>query len=127
MIDLVPLVGLSLDGARVTERELRAGSVGEPVWGPRGLLADRGVTPRLHPDVEAECVGHAGEDGGMLFIINRLGAQSGDIRIVDPDAYGYTGRLEVAYTFAGSHARAVDRHAIHVDLAAEDVLVLRLR
>ncbi len=93
----------------------------------RGLLAARGVMPLVHSDVEAEIVGHAGEDGGMLFVINRLGRQTGDVRLTDPSQFGYTGRLEIAYTFGGSHAHAVDPRTLHVELAPDDVLVLRLR
>ena len=93
----------------------------------RGLLAARGVVPLVHSDVEAEIVGHAGEDGGMLFVINRLGRQVGDVRLTDPTLFGYTGHVEIAYTFAGSHAHAVDPRTIHLELAPDDVLVLRLR
>ena len=94
----------------------------------RGLLADRGVVPLIHADVEAEVVGHAGENGGMLFLINRLGRhQVGDVRLTDPDLFGYSGRLEVAYTHAGSRARAVNVRTLHVELLPDDVLVLRLR
>ncbi len=93
----------------------------------RGLLADRGVEPLVHSDVEAEIVGHAGEDGGMLFLINRLGRQVGDVRFSDPGLFGYSGRLEIAYTHAGSRARAVNARTLHVELKADDVLVLRLR
>jgi hypothetical protein len=92
----------------------------------RGLLADRGIMPRVHADVEAEIVGHAGDGGGYLFVINRLGRQSGAVRLTDPEAFSYTGGLEVAFTWAGSHARAVDARSLFVDLAADDVLVLRL-
>ncbi|MEO6463207.1 MAG: hypothetical protein ABIP29_09040, partial [Candidatus Eisenbacteria bacterium] len=93
----------------------------------RGLLADRGIEPLVHSDVEAEIVGHAGEDGGMLFLINRLGRQVGDVRFADPGLFGYTGRLEIAYTHAGSRARAVNARTLHVELKGGDVLVLRLR
>ncbi|MGH7725150.1 MAG: beta-galactosidase [Candidatus Eiseniibacteriota bacterium] len=92
----------------------------------RGLLAQRGVVPRIHADVEAEIVGHAGERGGMLFLINRLGAQAGDVRFTEPETFGYAGQLEVAYTLAGSHAHVVNRRTIHVELKPDDVLVLRL-
>ena len=93
----------------------------------RGLLADRGVRPHVHADVEAEIVGHAGEDGGMLFVINRLGRQAGKIRFVDPALFGYSGRLEIAYTHAGSSARAIDGRALFVELEPDDVMALRLR
>ena len=93
----------------------------------RALLADRGVRPHIHPDVEAEIVGHAGDDGGMLFVINRLGKQAGKVRFADPSVYGYTGRVEIAYTHAGSGARALDARSLFVELEADDVLVLRLR
>lgn len=93
----------------------------------RGLLADRGVRPHVHADIEAEIVGHAGEDGGMLFVINRLGRQAGKIRFADPSVFGYTGTLEIAYTHAGSGARALDQRSLFVELEADDVLVLRLR
>jgi hypothetical protein len=92
----------------------------------RGLLADRGVEPLVHCDVEAEVVGHAGEDGGMLFVINRIGRQAGDVRLSDPELFGYSGRLEIAYTHAGSRARAVNARTIRLDLMPDDVLVLRL-
>jgi len=93
----------------------------------RGLLADRGVRPHVHADVEAEIVGHAGEDGGMLFVINRLGKQAGKIRFADPSLFGYTGRLEIAYTHAGSSARALDARSLFVELEPDDVMALRLR
>jgi len=63
---------------------------------------DHGVRPHVHPDIEAEIVGHVGDDGGMLFVINRLGKQEGKIRFADPSVFGYTGKLEIAYTHAGS-------------------------
>jgi len=93
----------------------------------RGLLADRGVRPHVHADIEAEIVGHAGDDGGMLFLINRLGKQSGLVRFAEPEVFGYTGRVELAYTHAGSRAEAVDTRSLHVTLEPDDVLVLRLR
>lgn len=93
----------------------------------RALLADHGVRPHVHPDVEAEIVGHVGDDGGMLFVINRLGKQEGKIRFADPSLLGYTGKLEIAYTHAGSGARALDHRSLFVELEADDVLVLRLR
>lgn len=46
---LTPLVGAAFDGAHLTERELRDGTVGEPVWGPRGLLADLELRLDLGP------------------------------------------------------------------------------
>ena len=93
----------------------------------RGLLADRGVRPHVHADIEAEIVGHAGDDGGMLFLINRLGKQSGLVRFAEPEVFGYTGRVELAYTHAGSRAEGVDTRSLHVTLEPDDVLVLRLR
>jgi len=93
----------------------------------RGLLAARGIVPLVHSDVEAEIVGHAGDAGGMLFVINRLGRQVGDVRLTDPTLFGYEGRVEIAYTFVGSHAHAVDARTIHLELAPDDVLILRLR
>jgi hypothetical protein len=41
--------------------------------------------------------------------------------------FGYTGKLEIAYTHAGSGARALDARSLYVELEADDVLVLRLR
>lgn len=92
----------------------------------RGLLAARGVVPRIHADVEAEIVGHAGDRGGMLFVINRLGAQAGDMRFTEADMFGYAGGVEIVYTLAGSRAHALNRRAIRLELAPDDVLVLRL-
>ena len=63
----------------------------------------------------------------MLFVINRLGKQAGKVRFADPSVFGYTGRVEIAYTFAGSGARAVDARSLWVELEPDDVLVLRLR
>ncbi|MEP7027728.1 MAG: hypothetical protein ABI960_03955, partial [Candidatus Eisenbacteria bacterium] len=93
----------------------------------RGLLADRGVRPHVHADIEAEIVGHAGEDGGMLFVINRLGRQTGKIRFADPSLFGYSGKIELAYTHAGSRARALDGRSLIVEMEPDDVLALRLR
>ena len=89
--------------------------------------AVRRLELRVHHEVLLRrIVGHAGENGGMLFFINRLGAQTGNVRFVDPDVFGFTGKLEIAFTFLGSGARVVDKRTLRVELAAEDVLVLRL-
>jgi hypothetical protein len=96
-------------------------------WFARRLLAERGIAPQAQADFEAEIVGHAGPDGGMLFVINRLGAQAGTIRLADPDAFGYSGGCEVAFSFAGSRGRAGGPREITVELAPDDVLALRLR
>jgi hypothetical protein len=91
----------------------------------RTLLAQRGIAPHFDTDLEVELAAHAGEGGGFLFVINRLGRQEGEVRMRDPDAVGFGGRLEVAYSFAGSTARVIDARTLELDLAADDVLVLR--
>ncbi len=96
-------------------------------WVARRLLAERGIVPQAQADFEAEIVGHAGPDGGMLFVINRLGAQAGTIRLADPDAFGYSGGCEIAFSFAGSRGRAAGPREITVEMAPDDVLALRLR
>jgi hypothetical protein len=63
----------------------------------------------------------------MLFVINRLGRQAGKIRFADPSLFGYTGKLEIAYTNGGSSARAIDARSLFVELEPDDVLALRLR
>jgi len=48
-MQIVPLVGWALDGARITERDLRVGTVAEPVWGPRGFLTDLELRTGIGP------------------------------------------------------------------------------
>lgn len=92
----------------------------------RELLAERGVALRVQTHLEAEFVPHlAPGGGGYLFVLNRLGPQRGRVLLPRPREWGYHGRLQVAFAFAGSRAVAHDEDQIDFDLQAQDVLVLR--
>jgi hypothetical protein len=93
----------------------------------RGLLAERGVRPHVETDLEAEFVARRAPDGGgYLFVINRLGAQRGRVRLSRPLAWGYRGHLQVVFSLYGSGAVAQGAAHLDLDLAPQDVLVLAL-
>ena len=90
-----------------------------------GLLGQWGVQPSIESDLEVEVVPHRSkEGGGYLFVVNRLGRQSGRIRFRRAVEWGYAGHVRVAFTLQGSGAVMVDRETIEVDLYPQDVLVL---
>ena len=91
----------------------------------RGLLAQWDIHPSYQCDMEAEFVAHRAPDGGgYLFILNRLGAQSGRVKLLRAEEWGYHGHLRVAFSLLGSAAVVVNKDTIEVDLFAQDVLVL---
>ena len=90
-----------------------------------GMLGERGVAPPIETDLEVEVVPHKSEvGGGYLFVINRLGRQSGRIRLRRAVECGYTGHVRVVFTMQGSGGVRVDDETIEVDLYPQDVLVL---
>ena len=84
----------------------------------------------LEPDraLELELVARLSPDGGaLLFIVNRLEAQSGHVGLTDLPALHLSPDFAVTVEFAGSGStgrRAGD--GIDVTLAPRDALVLRL-
>ena len=80
--------------------------------------------------LEVETVARTSPLGGcFLFVINRLGPQSGTLRLAQPAALGLDERarsVETLFAAFGSTARLVG-DAIEVDLAADDALILRVR
>lgn len=90
------------------------------------------VVPRqLAPQerLELETVARLSPDGGcLLFVINRLGPQSGWIHFPAPSALnlGTDVRAAVLYSAAGSRAEG-GTSAVRLDVEAGDVLVVRLR
>lgn len=90
------------------------------------------VVPRqIVPDdaLEIEAIARLSPDGGcLLFVINRLGAQTGSLRFPAPSALnlGESIAVDVLYSAFGSraHARA---EGLVLELVAGDVLVVRLR
>jgi hypothetical protein len=94
------------------------------------LLADQ-VPRTIVPDddLEVETVARVRPGGGCyLFVLNRLGPQRGTVRIAAPDALHVQQPLQADLLYAafGSRAWAAGDH-LELDLAADDVLVLRLR
>ena len=92
------------------------------------------LVPRtIVPDdtLEVETVARRAPSGGCyLFVINRLGAQRGALRLARREALGLDERgavtVETLFSAFGSSA-AWDGDALRVDLVADDALVLRLR
>jgi hypothetical protein len=106
---------------------------------PGSRLALRRFTVRLFEEVvprqvvpeeglEVEAVARLSPDGGsLLFVLNRLGAQTGWIRFPVPGALnlGDGFRAEVHFSATGSRA-AGGPEGVQLDLAPGDCLVLRL-
>jgi hypothetical protein len=91
----------------------------------RGMLREWDIFPSYETGVEAEFVAHRAPDGGgYLFIINRLGRQTGRVQLERPEEWGYHGHLRIVFTLLGSGAVVVNPHTIEVDLFPQDVLVL---
>ncbi|MGH2353922.1 MAG: beta-galactosidase [Chloroflexota bacterium] len=126
------LLGTVLGGAYTTSRyytlspqerlALRRFAVGlfEPV-APRRIAPEDGL--------EVETVARLLPDGGcLLFVINRLGAQTGTIRFPSPAALtiGQPLRAEAVFSAFGSRA-GVTLDGLAVDLQPDDVLIVRLR
>jgi hypothetical protein len=89
--------------------------------------APRKVVP--DDDLEVETVARLSPDGGcLLFVINRLGAQTGALRFPYPAALnlGDSLRAEVLFSHLGSSAAAAN-DGLRLDLAAGDTVVVRLR
>lgn len=94
-------------------------------------LLEHQVPRTIVPDdaLEVETVARLSPEGGcLLFVINRLGAQAGTVRIANPEALhlGASPGVEVLYSAFGSSATATTG-GVSLHLAADDVLVLRLR
>jgi hypothetical protein len=104
---------------RLALRRIAAGLFEDVV--PRAFVADE----RL----EVEAVARLSPDGGcLLFVINRLGAQAGVLRLAQPEALNVGSPVEVTveYTAFGS-AAAPATGGVHLAVKAQDVLVVRLR
>jgi beta-galactosidase GanA len=96
-------------------------------------LLDPFVPRTIVPDetLEVETVARRSPSGGcFLFVINRLGAQRGTLRLANRAALGLGPdgdvRAETLFSGFGSTA-AVSTERMEVDLQPDDVLVLRLR
>ena len=81
--------------------------------------------------LEVETVARRAPSGGcFLFVINRLGAQRGTLRLANRPALGLGSdgyvRAETLFSGFGSTA-SVSGERVEVDLQPDDVLVLRLR
>jgi hypothetical protein len=94
------------------------------------------TSPRtIVPDetLEVETVARRSPLGGsFLFVINRLGAQRGALRLANREALGLPqnegGAVHVETLFSAFGSTATWRDgALALDLAADDVLVLRVR
>jgi hypothetical protein len=126
------LLGTILGGAYVTSRYY--------ALSPRDRLALRRFAVRLLepaaprrivPDeaLEVETVARLSPDGGcLLFVVNRLGAQKGTVRFPVPRALnvGEPLRADLLFSAYGSSVAAV-AEGLRLDLAADDVLIVRLR
>ncbi len=93
-------------------------------------LVAQSVARRLVPDdtLEVEAVARLSPDGGcLLFVINRLGAQAGDLHLPDPGALNLDAdpKVQVLYSAYGSQAEAC-AGGVRLSLAPLDVLVARL-
>ena len=93
-------------------------------------LVEPVVARVIAPDdpLEVEAIARLSPDGGcLLFVINRLGTQSGRLRLPQPDALnlGQAFRAEVLYGGAESRATAGDG-ALHITTEAHDAMVVRL-
>ena len=100
---------------------------------PRDLalaLFAEAVAPALEPDrdLEVELIARLSPEGGaLLFAVNRLGAQSGCVRVADLPALRLSPEFKVQTLFAGSGSSARrERDAVALTLAASDALVVRL-
>ncbi|HET7771593.1 MAG TPA: hypothetical protein VFN74_22665 [Chloroflexota bacterium] len=88
------------------------------------------VMPALEPDrqLEVEHVARLSPDGGaLLFVVNRLGAQSGRVRLADLPTLRLSPefKVETLFTGSGSSARR-EGDGVGLTLAASDALVVRL-
>jgi hypothetical protein len=87
---------------------------------PRQVVPEEGL--------EVEAVARLSPDGGsLLFVLNRLGSQTGWIRFPAPGALnlGDGVRAEVLFSATGSRA-AGGPEGVRLDLAPGDCLILRL-
>jgi hypothetical protein len=79
--------------------------------------------------LEVESVVRLSPDGGgLLFVLNRLGAQQGTLRFPSPAALnlGQPFGAAVEYAAFGSRAEAL-ADGVRLSLQADDVMVVRLR
>lgn len=97
-------------------------------------LLDHVVPRRFIPDddLEVESVARRSPTGGcFLFVINRLGVQSGRLTLARPAELGLASSMQVETLFSafGSQAGLVPgtNGTLQLDLQPDDVLVLRLR
>lgn len=103
---------------RVAHRRLLLSLFGEVV--PRQLVPD--------DHLEVELAARLSPDGGsLLFIVNRLGAQTGTLRLPFPAAMGLSDpiRAEPAFTARGSRVEALS-DGLRLDMAPGDALIVRL-
>jgi hypothetical protein len=79
-------------------------------------------------DLELEVIARLSPDGGaLLFVVNRLGTQRGDIGIEDVSALHIGSDFTVETLFAGAGSSGERRgDGLAVEMAPADVLVLRL-
>ena len=105
-------------GQRVAHRDLALALFGEAA--PRALEPQR--------DVELELVTRLSPDGGaLLFVINRLGAQSGNVSLPDLGALHIPPDFSVTTLFSGAGSSGARRDGgLALALAPADALVLRL-
>jgi hypothetical protein len=92
-----------------------------------GPLAARQIVP--DDDLEVETVARRSPAGGiLLFVVNRLGRQRGRVRFSTPAALGIGTPLHADLLFSafGSTLLAAGDGVV-LDLAADDVLIARLR
>jgi hypothetical protein len=80
------------------------------------------------PDLEVEVVARLSPEGGaLLFVINRLTEQSGHIRFPFPEALNCRPSLAAQILFSGAGSTAAsDGDGVHVKMAAQDAVILRL-
>jgi hypothetical protein len=103
---------------RVAHRDLVTSLFETPV--PRAFVPDR--------ELEVELVARLSPDGGaLLFILNRLGAQTGQVRIAAPEALdaGSPPLVETEFSALGSTA-VWSEGALSLRMEAGDALILRL-
>jgi hypothetical protein len=95
------------------------------------LMSALGVSRAAASDLEVECVRRRLPDGGwLLFLLNRVGRQQGTLTLALDGLVG--AQMETLYSYKDSRAQVqADAHAdgqvrLELDLAPDDVMVLRL-
>lgn len=106
------------EGQRAAHRDLVLSLFGEA------------LTRTIEPErkLEVEVIARLSPDGGaLLFVINRLGAQAGQIELPDLGALQLASEFVVSTLFAAAGSTATRRHrGVYVEMQPSDVLVLRL-